>query len=818
MSFRRRVRRSSLVLAMALAVTLTFGAASASAVTTNFTGSSNSDWTNAANWSAGVPGAGDYATFTGYQMTCMMFGQMCNPAVTNVPTTTIAGISVYNNSVYTQLSMTGQTGAVLTVTDTAQITVGTYNSVGFNLPNAGSSFFSGTFQNGVTTVAAGHTLTAGGNWLGAGTRIDVSGELIADYTQVNDATIALHGAGHVQVNASTQLTMSTGSVLDGSAGTAAAQTTGTGAIALIGATIRNVAFGSDTEVDVAATGGTIPAGTHSSFAGYSRLQGVLTLGIGASVTNSGMFDLYNGGLTSADPSNRGSFLNSGVTELFTAWTGTLRVDTDSTGKLSVGNGTLDATGSNVHIAAAGSGLALTGGHIDVGQLTLDADLYGAKANGEVAAGASGRIVGPVVVDAGHSVYVAASSATSGLFLQTATFLPGSGITAYVTSADVYSRLRASESGSTSVAVPMTIRLTGTYTPPVGTSFAMLANYAQDGGAAPVRVSTVNDSLADPAAYFRQTVAANERVFTVTRTVAVVGSRATYPGDSIPVSGTGFIPGETVRVRLEVVEDGIVAQTDLVADGLGAISGAIVVPATQPPGLVTVTTEGLSSYTTTRTDRSVSAPVSGTTGGGASTGTGSTSTTTTTTSTTPASDPDPDGDGLANSVDCDDDNGSRPAQGAGVVDANCDGVNDAFAPLVLNGGKAADNLAGGPGADRLNGGSGNDRLNGRGGNDRLFGGFGADTILGGDGTDVGFGGAGNDGLAGGNGADQLYGEPGNDRIAGGLGRDQLSGGLGSDVLLARDGARDVLSCGPGIDTAYADRYDVIARDCEHVFVR
>ncbi|MCW2927065.1 MAG: calcium-binding protein [Thermoleophilia bacterium] len=819
-TFRRLVRRSSLAVLAAMAIAMTFGVASASAVTTNFNGgNADTSWSNAANWSAGVPGPSDVATFNDYYLACSQNVMMCNPTVTQVPTTTIAGITVpTSSSVSSQLSMTGVPGAVLTVTGTAQLAAGRYTSVGFNLPNAGSSVLGGTFQNGVTTIGADHVARISGDWNGATTRIDVAGEINASFAQIGGATIAFSGAGRVRVDQYGQMALYAGSLLDGTAATAPTQSIGVGDIAVIGATLRNVRLGSGNEVTVNGTlGGVIAAGSYATFAGTTRLNGSLDLGVGASVTNTGTFRLLGGGLTSADASNRGTFTNAGVTSLGFG-TAQLRVDTESTGTLSIA-GTLDATGSTIH-AAAGSAVEFPAGRIDVGQLTLDTDLYGSSANGEVTTGALGRIVGAMTISAGHTVYVAPSDAAGGLFVQSATFLPGSGVGAYITSAGVYSRLRANESGPSSVAVPLTVRLTGTYTPPVGTAFAMLANYAQDGVLPPVRISTVSDSLTDAALYFAQSAAANERVFTVAKTVAVVGSRATYPGDPIPVSGTGFIAGETVRVRLEVVEDGTVAQVDLVASGVGAISGEIVVPAAQQPGLVTVSTEGLSSFTSTRTDRTVSArpaAATGTTTTGTST---STTTTTNTTSTTGTgtSDPDPDGDGLANSVDCDDDNASRPAQGAGVVDANCDGVDDAFAPLVLSGGKANDRLTGGAGNDRISGGSGNDRLSGLGGNDRLFGGFGADILLGGNGVDLGMGGPGNDGIAGGAGNDQLYGETGNDRLAGGLGRDQLFGGLGADVLLSRDGARDVISCGPGTDTAYVDRFDVVARDCEHVFVR
>jgi hypothetical protein len=75
-----------------------------------------------------------------------------------------------------------------------------------------------------------------------------------------------------------------------------------------------------------------------------------------------------------------------------------------------------------------------------------------------------------------------------------------------------------------------------------------------------------------------------------------------------------------------------------------------------------------------------------------------------------------------------------------------------------------------------------------------------------------------------GDDTLYGEGGRDTLDGGYGGDTLIAGPGRDVVLAsfgdddvfaRDGSRDVIDCGRGDDTVEADRFDVIARNCDHV---
>jgi Ca2+-binding RTX toxin-like protein len=47
----------------------------------------------------------------------------------------------------------------------------------------------------------------------------------------------------------------------------------------------------------------------------------------------------------------------------------------------------------------------------------------------------------------------------------------------------------------------------------------------------------------------------------------------------------------------------------------------------------------------------------------------------------------------------------------------------------------------------------------------------------------------------------------DRITGGLGRDSLLGQAGGDTFYARDGFRDTVTGGAGIDRARTDRRDV-----------
>jgi hypothetical protein len=63
-------------------------------------------------------------------------------------------------------------------------------------------------------------------------------------------------------------------------------------------------------------------------------------------------------------------------------------------------------------------------------------------------------------------------------------------------------------------------------------------------------------------------------------------------------------------------------------------------------------------------------------------------------------------------------------------------------------------------------------------------------------------------------DLVYGFAGDDTIEGRGGDDALFGGPGADRLLAWDGRRDTVDCGPGRDQAVVDRRDVI-RGCERV---
>jgi Ca2+-binding RTX toxin-like protein len=80
-------------------------------------------------------------------------------------------------------------------------------------------------------------------------------------------------------------------------------------------------------------------------------------------------------------------------------------------------------------------------------------------------------------------------------------------------------------------------------------------------------------------------------------------------------------------------------------------------------------------------------------------------------------------------------------------------------------------------------------------------------------------SGNDRLFGDAGNDVLFGGPGADVLNGGSGKDRFVGGSGNDVIKARDHVRgEKINCGAGRDTVYADKGDLVAKNCEKVHRR
>jgi hypothetical protein len=171
------------------------------------------------------------------------------------------------------------------------------------------------------------------------------------------------------------------------------------------------------------------------------------------------------------------------------------------------------------------------------------------------------------------------------------------------------------------------------------------------------------------------------------------------------------------------------------------------------------------------------------------------------------------------------------------------ITMALTLLVASGVALAVTKIGNDGPDTLSGTNRSDTLLGKGGNDTLFSRAGDDTLLGGSGKDrlvggkkVGtayrtqggdknlLGGDGNDMVIGGRGPDVIVGGGGNDLLATGdtlreTADDKVFGGDGTDMInaLSDPRARAVISCGDRSDAVIANRRDVVAADCEKVFV-
>ena len=146
---------------------------------------------------------------------------------------------------------------------------------------------------------------------------------------------------------------------------------------------------------------------------------------------------------------------------------------------------------------------------------------------------------------------------------------------------------------------------------------------------------------------------------------------------------------------------------------------------------------------------------------------------------------------------------------------------ALSLLVASGVALAVTRIGTEGPDTLRGTNGADTLIGKGGNDILLALAGNDTLLGGPGKDIVNGGSlaepfgGNKNLVGGDGNDFMFGG----EFAPPAVTDTLSGGAGDDVInvFNKPAGKDLVSCGGGFDRELADRADVVAPDCERVFV-
>ncbi len=135
-------------------------------------------------------------------------------------------------------------------------------------------------------------------------------------------------------------------------------------------------------------------------------------------------------------------------------------------------------------------------------------------------------------------------------------------------------------------------------------------------------------------------------------------------------------------------------------------------------------------------------------------------------------------------------------------------------VVASGVALAVTKIGTEGPDTLRGTNGADQLVGKGGNDVLLALAGNDTLLGGPGKDILYGGSRAE-PSGGN--KTLVGGDGNDTLLGALGSDIMVGGDGNDVIDVLGAGKDVVTCGGGFDRVLADRADLVAPNCERVFV-
>ena len=137
------------------------------------------------------------------------------------------------------------------------------------------------------------------------------------------------------------------------------------------------------------------------------------------------------------------------------------------------------------------------------------------------------------------------------------------------------------------------------------------------------------------------------------------------------------------------------------------------------------------------------------------------------------------------------------------------------PDTINGAPDSDDMYGLAGADRMSGNDGEDYVQGDRGADRLFGGDDADSLWGGahkdddgpldDSDDVVRGGPGADyiwsGFARQGSVDRVFGEEGNDTVE-------------AERRYGYPKTKDVVDCGPGVDTVYFDRgLDKVANNCE-----
>lgn len=113
-----------------------------------------------------------------------------------------------------------------------------------------------------------------------------------------------------------------------------------------------------------------------------------------------------------------------------------------------------------------------------------------------------------------------------------------------------------------------------------------------------------------------------------------------------------------------------------------------------------------------------------------------------------------------------------------------------------------------------------RLNGTPRSDSIYGLAGDDGLRGYASGDTLDGGPGGDHLRGMGGPDLLLGRGGRDVIFGQRGSDRVNGGSGNDTIRVdkpKGERADLVGCGNGYDTVYANRRDSVSKDCEDVII-
>jgi hypothetical protein len=166
--------------------------------------------------------------------------------------------------------------------------------------------------------------------------------------------------------------------------------------------------------------------------------------------------------------------------------------------------------------------------------------------------------------------------------------------------------------------------------------------------------------------------------------------------------------------------------------------------------------------------------------------------------------------------------TNPALGVAFADVTL-GSSAVVVPAnqFIKGSAAADNIVTGAGNDCVEGGGGSDIVHLGAGDDLGYGDAGPCVAGRMTASNARFAAilAGNDRLFGEAGNDRLFGGPGKDLLVGGPGHDRFVGGGGNDVIKARDHVRrERIGCGAGRDVVYADKGDVVARNCERVHRR